>query len=70
MENDGGREIEAEQDIFKSGEEEYFIRRLRVFKESSILKLFSKVNLKTLFLLRLMVHSDLIIRQEPRKSLI
>ena len=36
--------LEADQDIIKSGEEEESIRRLRLLEESTILKLFSKVN--------------------------
>jgi hypothetical protein len=45
--------LEAEQDRFKSGEEELSIRRLRLLEKSTILELFSKVNQKTFFLLGL-----------------
>ena len=45
--------FDAKQDRFKSGEEEESIRRLRLLEETTILKLFSKMNQKTFFLLRL-----------------
>ena len=42
--------LEAEQDRFKSGEEELSIRRLRLLEESTILKLLFKGEPKDVFL--------------------
>ena len=60
--------LEAEQDRFKSGEEELSIRMLRLLEESTILKLLFKGEPKDVFLFE--AKGNLIIREETRRSLI